>query len=798
MAYRTINLDGTYEVAASTKNSITLVSPALVNPSWLYVDLNGSGSTGYDQNITLTEAGSSQAVDLSGTYVVAAVTPTQITLTNPQAVKADWASLNLFAGNATRALSAYVANTSASNWIGPFIVEAADTAVLIANFIAQQGLFKDNGKKQIAFPVTIELEATPVDSNELAIGPAQVFSTTLPGNATGRDTRAISLVCQLTQPGRQSVRARRTTNADYVFEGTVVDEVKWQDLYGASAVDAADFGDVTTVRSRTYATEGALSAKERKLNMVVTRKIPTRIAGTNFTAPAPSSSAADIFTAVCRDPFIGGRQLEELDLDSIYSAVAGAVAYFGSPDAGEFGFTFDDDNLSFEETASIIAQAAFSTAYRQGSLIRLLLERSTEDSTLLFNHRNKVPGSETRTVRFGPLDNNDGVELSYTAPEDGAPVTIYIPADKSAKKPRAVAAYGIRSHQQAYWQAWRAYNKLRYQHITTEFTALQEAAVVIRNERVLVADNTRPDTQDGEVTKQTGLEITLSQEVDISSGSHSIFLQLHDGTVESMPISAGSAANRVILARAPLLPLALEDELYARTVYQIVGDNAPGQSAFLIATKEGQDNFNYRIQAINYSGMYYANDQLLVWLNFANGYLDGSPWLADAVPVGGSAIITDATRGKVHAGGTAADIVNLAQFGQHASYTKAFWARRVSVFGGGSVLSSTSTYERVAFSSTGLSVFHGVAGVAAAWPGGADEWHHVAATYDADVSELTLYIDGEQVAAATAVPQRQLGFLHAVGFNGGDGFPGRLGDVRLVSRALGPDEVRALYRATKL
>src|SRR5690606_13800161 len=114
-------------------------------------------------------------------------------------------------------------------------------------------------------------------------------------------------------------------------------------------------------------------------------------------------------------------------------------------------------------------QAAFCTAYRRGNIINLSFERETTDSVLLFNHRNKLPGSETRTVRFGNADNFDGVAYSYIDPEDDAIITRYLPDDQSAINPQDVESIGVRTHLQAYWLASRIWNTIRYQNTVTEF-----------------------------------------------------------------------------------------------------------------------------------------------------------------------------------------------------------------------------------------------------------------------------------------------------------------------------------------
>jgi hypothetical protein len=104
-----------------------------------------------------------------------------------------------------------------------------------------------------------------------------------------------------------------------------------------------------------------------------------------------------------------------------------------------------------------------------------------------------------------------------------------------------------------------------------EWEGLQEAAPLVRGDRVLVADNTRPDTQDGEVESQDGLVLTLSQDVDLSSpAGYFIFLQLPDASVDAIPCVAGPESNQAQLSRPPRIALSLDVMAYARATYQIV------------------------------------------------------------------------------------------------------------------------------------------------------------------------------------------------------------------------------------
>ena len=847
------DLSGVYTIASKSLETVTssdeggttttyycrvvLSSPATVNPAWNSVPQGSSASVG----IRLSSG--AELYNLNGTYTVLSVADDTITLSNPAAVNAQWSTLTT-SPNLSPTLY-----TTGSKWIGPFILDKTNCNTVITNFVATNGLYKDDGKNQVRFDVTLELEITPVNADGSVRGAVQTAQATVEGSATFRSTRAITLEVSVNSPGRVRVRARRVTNADLAYEGSVVDEIKWRDVYAVAPIGLTDFGNLTTVQAVTYATAGALAIKERKLNMLVTRKIPVRpfnvyrfsptwssyaggkvtnyrdrvgvrsdgdsygvhgqlnafsvgqvvtveftieegssatsvavglhtgatwasnnvtvgkgthtvtltatsapgtpfltffcaqpntsfvvrdltikgvtypvthnwtgynfgvltptvsgfsvvgngsaiygafaplpelsvgntvtvqftfvdsssapnltvglhqggswasatatvnkgthtltftataapatpyvlflgAAGTNFqikdvtirgnfaTNGLYATKRADhILSAVCLDPQIGNRSASEIDFVNVYDVVEEVRTYFGTDAAGEFSYTFDADNLSFEETAQAVANATFCTAFRRGNIINLNFPRETEDSTLLFNHRNKLPNSELRTVRFGNLNNFDGVSLTYVSPDDDALVTYYIPEDRSAVNPQEIETLGVRSGLQAHLHAYRAWNRIRYQNVVTEFTATQEADLLVTNDRVLVADNTRSETQDGEVVAQNLLELTLSQPSAFSSGvNYNIFLQHSDGTVESMGVTATSDPYKVILAQAPRLPLALEEGLFARAQYILIGDNEPRGSAFLIVEKDPQSNFTSTVRAVNYDQRYYTND----------------------------------------------------------------------------------------------------------------------------------------------------------------------------------------------
>ena len=628
MTAQTADLSGDYVVEALSAEWVKLVNPATLNDQWAVLPMTWSelGDPTYQvvgpQNIYVSDGPIS--INLDGAYSVLSVAEHSILVEDPVAVNAGWS--RVIADGATSADMSPRMSVDGARWTDPFTIDMASTSRVICNFVAQAGLYRDDGANQSACNVEVEIEIRPLDGQG-SLGVAGYHRATVEGSADLQTLRAVTLSQALPFTGKCQVRARRVTEADLSFQGTVVDEIKWRDLYAAAPVNLEHFGNVTTVYAVTYATTGAITVKERKLNMLATRAIHRRgiapLGADGFsTALLPCDRADDILVALCRDPRIGNRSLGEMDLDSIYGAVAEAENHFGHERAVQFGYTFDKETLSAEESVASVAAAVFCVPYRSGNVLKLSFEKSTNDSTLLFNHRNKIPGSETRTVRFGYLDDCDGVEFDYVDPADDAVVTYHLPVDGDgeplALNAKKIESVGVRSKLQAHLHAWRAWNRVRFQSVATEFEATQEADLLVRADRILVADNTRPSTQDGQVVSQQGLVLELSQPYAFAVGkSYTAFLQLSDGTVDAIPVTAGTSDRRVVMGRAPRLELSLDADNFAQATYTLVADDDPREQAFLVSAKDPRGPMTSTVTAVNYDERYYGND-----LDYVAGIID--------------------------------------------------------------------------------------------------------------------------------------------------------------------------------
>lgn len=566
-------------------------------------------------NATFTFNG--QTYDLNGTYSVLSVADDRMALSNPAAVNPNWLKVKELTNQQTAAASPKLSSIG-EKWIGPFILDNIERNRVIFNFVANNGLYTvSSGGNQAAVNVTIEVEVTPVNESGAAIGNPMLKQIILKGSAKSRQTVGASLD-MVTFQGRCSVRARRLTPTPAVT--TVVDEVKWQALYGAFPLQSTMYEHETVFRARTYATTGALSVKSRKINFDLQRMLPTYKNGAMTTELFPTSSFADALLSMALDDKIGRRTIDEIDIENIYRTYNDIVDYFGTPLAAEFCTTIDDTNLSFEELVTNLCDAVFCTAYRQNNKLKIYFERPTDNSVLLFNFRNIIPDSYKHDLTLGMMDDYDGLVYEYTDPADDSRINIYLP-DKGAKNPKEVKSVGVRNKWQARFNAYRLWNKLRFQRKSITFDAAPESELLVLRDRIAVADYRNGIHQSGDVVKQEGLILTLSHDVDFIAGkSYVIYLQMGDGTVDLLPITAGSTKNKVVLGRLPNGALKLSSDDFVNTIYTVVNDDTKDSLPYLVAKKDPVDKFSNTVTAVNYDVRYYLNDK-----DFIDVPVDDSP-----------------------------------------------------------------------------------------------------------------------------------------------------------------------------
>ncbi len=584
---------------------------------------------------------------LSGVYEISALTENTVTLSNPNAVNADWGKL---ASNAdyTVETEATISTSSDSLWQGYFYTNAKDHEYALINILARNGLYITNGQEYEPIGLDIEIESEIVDStNNPVAGTLHVQTETIYGSqykryavnggvGTFRDgaywwsnahivddeaaqsagTTIKILNTNMAVGKRLRFRVRRKHKKVTVNQGfSVSQDLRVADFYGARLMTPADAPKgVTTVYTKTLATEGALSLKERKLRLLVQRYVTDATSG----LPKLSNRADDILRHIATDPKIGNLQLTQVDIAQIKAEVDAQIAYFGTDKCSEFCGTFDDNNLSAEETMQIVAKAVFSQAKRQGNKIMLDFERKVPASVAVFNSHNILPDTFTAPQSLGIANDYDGVKIEYTDPIDDAIITMTYPND-AITNPHEDKLIGVRNKVQAHTHMMRMYNKDRHAYKSCEFVAGDESNIVVRTNRITVADQLRADVQQGSVDsiETIGGDIVLHTTDPVTiepSVSHTMFIQTINNGVESIAVTARDDYS-VKLARLPSGEISGTDKA-VQAVYQIVSETDNDRDAYLVAQKDPSDGMTNKLLCTNYDDRYYQNDS-----DFTNGLI---------------------------------------------------------------------------------------------------------------------------------------------------------------------------------
>ena len=484
----------------------------------------------------------------------------------------------------------------------------------LINVTAPNGMYKDDGGAVLeSASVDFEIQFQEVDDSDSLIGDILTETGTVSGNnqQLKAETVYYDFVSQGSKPGpiKFAARLKRLTPRDINFNGTVVDEIKLEDLYGLADLPVNhDFGDVTTIQTKTTATPFATAVKDRQLNLIAKEMLNVYTGGGNF-APAltANDSAVQSFITDSIDPVIGNRTLQEIDADAILALENEIDSYFGNSDNSRFSYTFDSTDITYQDYAQTVFNAINCIAFREGSLISARFEKPQTIPAMLFTHRSKLPGTETYTRNFNSSNINDGVEFNWVDPETNTTETIYL-NNGNPTNPKKFNIAGIRNEAQAIVRASREWNKIRYSKLSCEVEVTAEGRYIQPMDMVSIVKGTRIYTFDGEVLSVDGLELTLSQDVQFIQGdNHSIILKNDDGTTNGINCTQGSETNKVILNQAPQQTIRAGIES-RRTEFSFGNEAKQEAQLWTVQEVDLSDKLSVSLKAINYTDQYYDDD----------------------------------------------------------------------------------------------------------------------------------------------------------------------------------------------
>lgn len=552
--------------------------------------------------------------DLSGTYPVLAVSDVDITV-DISANLTPWADMG--AEGAEIPLRQVYENepavtiapqdtytASLTDWTSITIIKPER---LLVNISADNGMYKDDGsssKKPAS--VTAEVQYQLLDDSNNPYGEIYAVQGTVSGRSS--DATGVSIIADMPFASKVRVRARRVTDADFDFDGQVVDEIKYDALYGQTRDTTTHYGNRTTVHTARKQTARATSVKSPKLALVVTEKLYKYLGNGVFdTVLTENTQAVQSLIRLMRDPVVGNLNLTAANMDKLIATQAEVEAYFGTPLAGQFCYTFDSYETTAQDIITTIAEAIFCSASRRGHSIYLDLERPRAGPEMVFTHRSKAPSGEKWTRQFNDRTAYDSLKFSYIDPDTNIKETIQIP-ETGGVKTDTYDSKGIRNYQQAYWHAWRRYQRNSLNRVAVEFTALEEGALAVPGRPISVVKGSRVAPFDGYVIAVNGLTLTLSQPVEFTPGEdHSIILKKRDGSVQSVGVTPGANAQEVVMLSAPAESIYTGNDAL-KTEFSFGSDARHSAQMMLVSTVTPGNNRTVVITGYNYSDGYYEKD----------------------------------------------------------------------------------------------------------------------------------------------------------------------------------------------
>lgn len=565
---------------------------------------------------------SSGVQDLTGVYIVSSISGTDVSFTVNQSIL-PWSAIQASPSSIIPDIDATTApyDKITASWSDWAVIDRIKATRVMANFGAAQGMYRDDGSRKLAASVVLALEYQAVGGDGAPYGP--VYSAE--GVVSGRSSKltGVTITGDLPSPSYVRARARRVTLKDFAFNGQVVDDVSFDNLYAQAPDYAPNYGNRTTIHTARRQTPRATSVKSPKLALVVTEKVYKYLGGGIFdTALSTNTQAVQSLIRLLRDPVCGGLTLTASNMDRLLAVQNEIETYFGSAQAGQFCYTFDAYDTTMQDIISTIADAVFCRAYREGSSILLDFDRPRIGPEMVFTHRSKAPG-EKWTRSFNTRDRYDSLKFSYIDPDTNTKETITIPED-GGKKTETYDSKGIRNYKQAYWAAYRRYQRNLLNRVAVEFVAMEEGIFARPGRAISVVKGSRVSPFDGYVVAVDGLTVVLSQNVEFTPGQdHSLVLKRRDGSVQSVGVVPGANSRTVIMTSAP------QEAIYTgnnalKTEFSFGSDDRHNAQMMVVSTVEPSTDRTVRITGYNYTDDYYAYDGVAPFGRaFSSGFSNG-------------------------------------------------------------------------------------------------------------------------------------------------------------------------------
>lgn len=431
--------------------------------------------------------------------------------------------------------------------IGPFaaVGPGLTTSRLSLDFVMPKGLYfaGDDGALS-SKTITWKVEVRSIDELGQPTGDWSVIGTesfTAATNVPQRRTYSYNI-----DPSRYEVRVSRTDARD--GNARAGHDIEWAGLRAYVDVPATLEPTATYLAGRIRATSQLSGSSQRRISVIVRRKLPQWNPDTGWSAPTETRSIAWALADVLRNSVYGYGQLDNrIDLQSLYQ-----LNEVWTARGDEFNGVFDK-RVTVWQALTTIARAGRARPLLRGNVVTFVRDAEVTLPTALFNMRNIQKGSFSIDYSMVTEDAADGVKLEYFDARTWSMESVQVPVP-GVSDPENVSTgslIGVTSRQQALREAAYAAADLAYRRTTIRFTTEMEGYLPTFGDLIAVSHDVpnwgvSADVAEADLSTPSAPVLRITEPVQWTSAQHYAMLVDSAGTVYGpMPVMPGESAYHV-------------------------------------------------------------------------------------------------------------------------------------------------------------------------------------------------------------------------------------------------------------
>ncbi len=377
------------------------------------------------------------------------------------------------------------------------------------------------------------------------------------------------------------------------------------------------YGQLTMLAIKIKATNQLNSSLSKKVNVVVTRKLPIWN-GSSWDLPVATRSIAWAIADIWMANYGGSRSFCNLDLDALL-ALEETWNSRGGTGSDEFRDFFDatfDQQVTVWEALTRAARVGRAKPVLSRNVLTIVREQLRSTRTSMFNTRNIIKDSLSIDYSFDDNRAPDGVRLKYlddvTFKEEV--VQPKIETNTDATRPKEVTLFGCTRYEQAFREALYMNAALKLQKRKMTFETELDGHIPMFGDRIAISHFTPNWGISGEVLSVNGLELTLSEPVDFTvSGPFVVILRKKNGSVDG-PITCIEVVspnnNKILLDTAP--SFTIQTELNLERTYFSFGNSVESIQDVIVTEIEPRGNKRVKVSTINYDPAVHTADTVTI------------------------------------------------------------------------------------------------------------------------------------------------------------------------------------------